>query len=326
MHVLIAHNGIIPAFKYGGTERVVWSLGKSLIKLGHKITYLVAEGSYCDFANVITINPNKNLTEQIPDYVDVIHFNSEPRGDITKPYVVTMHGNRNDEYELNSNTVFVSKNHAERFGSTSYVHNGLDWDDYPNPDFEIRRKAFHFLGKAAWRVKNVKGAINTICSTKSERLNVLGGSRLNVKMGFRLTLSPRISFKGMIGGDDKFSYLNESKGLIFPVVWHEPFGLAITESLYFGAPVFGTPYGSLPELVTSEVGFLSSVQSELTKAIEENSYNPKLCHEYATDIFNSDIMAKKYVEKYELVLKGDKLNNQKPKLIEIKSSKLLPWK
>ena len=326
MEILIVHNGIIPAFKYGGTERVIWSLGKSLIKLGHKVTFLVADGSYCDFANIITINNHKAITEQIPDYIDVIHFNSEPSGNISKPYIVTMHGNRTDKYELNDNTVFVSNNHAERYGSTSYVHNGLDWNDYPNPDFTVKRDSFHFLGKAAWRVKNIKGAIDTICSTKKERLNVLGGNRLNIKMGFRLTFSPRVSFKGMIGGNDKFSYLNKSKGLIFPVIWHEPFGLAITESLYFGAPVFGTPYGSLPELVNSEIGFLSSNQSELTKAIEENVYNPKLCYEYANDIFNSDIMAKRYVEKYEIVIKGGKLNNQKPKLVNLETSKFLLWK
>ncbi|MEF9931013.1 MAG: glycosyltransferase, partial [Bacteroidales bacterium] len=54
----------------------------------------------------------------------------------------------------------------------------------------------------------------------------------------------------MIGGEQKLNILKESKGLIFPVIWNEPFGLAITESLYCGAPVFGTPYGSLPELIT----------------------------------------------------------------------------
>ena len=45
------------------------------------------------------------------------------------------------------------------------------------------------------------------------------------------------------------SLLNASRGLIFPVRWHEPFGLAVIESLYFGCPVFATPYGALPELV-----------------------------------------------------------------------------
>ncbi|RYE12133.1 MAG: glycosyltransferase family 4 protein, partial [Sphingobacteriales bacterium] len=53
MNILIAHNSVIPAFKYGGTQRVIWWLGKELVKRGHKITYLVAKGSHCDFATII---------------------------------------------------------------------------------------------------------------------------------------------------------------------------------------------------------------------------------------------------------------------------------
>ena len=36
---------------------------------------------------------------------------------------------------------------------------------------------------------------------------------------------------------EKGEILNSSKGLVFPVLWHEPFGLAIIESLYYGCPV-----------------------------------------------------------------------------------------
>ncbi len=67
----------------------------------------------------------------------------------------------------------------------------------------------------------------------------------------------------------EFDLLNQSKGLIFPVLWHEPFGLAITESLFYGCPIFGTPYGALPEIVQSEYGFLSNDSKELINAIKE---------------------------------------------------------
>ena len=134
------------------------------------------------------------------------------------------------------------------------MHNGLDWNDYSTPELMKSRNYFHFLGNAAWRVKNVSGAINVIKKTKTQRLKVLGGVRFNFKMGMRFTFSTKVGFEGMVGGQTKFDLLNGSKGLIFPVKWHEPFGLAIIESLYFGCPVFGTPYGSLPELVTSDFG------------------------------------------------------------------------
>ena len=326
MHILIIDNSKIPVLKYGGTERVIWYLGKELVKLGHKVTYLVKQGSSCNFADVLFIDPAKKYVEQIPEYVDVVHINFPPDGEIKKPYVTTLHGNFNEPFDLDLNTIFVSKNHAERFGSTSFIYNGLDWDDYPKPDLIKPRNYFHFLGDASWRVKNVTGAIKVISKTKAENLKVLGGHRLNFRMGFRLTLSPRVTFAGMVGGQEKYQLLQGSKGLIFPVKWNEPFGLAITESLYMGCPVFGTPYGSLPELVHKEVGFLSNKSTALAEAVESaNTFNKNTCHQYAVDVFNSRKMAEAYVQKYEQVMNGQKLNKKNPRLVKVQAEKFLSW-
>ena len=50
MHVLLVNTTPIPVYAYGGTERVIWDLGKSLVKLGHKVSYLVPQGSHCEKA------------------------------------------------------------------------------------------------------------------------------------------------------------------------------------------------------------------------------------------------------------------------------------
>jgi len=55
------NTGLIPVKLYGGTERVIYSLGKELVKLGHDVTYLVKEGSYCNFAKVLFIDTKKLL-------------------------------------------------------------------------------------------------------------------------------------------------------------------------------------------------------------------------------------------------------------------------
>lgn len=303
MNILIVHDQKLPVFTYGGTERVIWSLAKELNLMGHQVAFLLPEGSYCDFAKVYIRDVNKPIEEQIPEHIDIVHFQNEPGFTINKPFIVTVHGNGNEHKEIPDNFVFVSKDHAIRHGSTNFVYNGLDWDEYQSPDFSFPRTHFHFLGKAAWRIKNIRGAIAIIKNTPNEQLAVLGGYRLNFKMGFRFTLSSRIKFYGMVGGQQKFDLLNRSKGLIFPVLWPEPFGLAITESLFYGCPVFGHPIGSLPELVSSEFGFLSESQEELSKAIlEVDQYDRKKCHEYARDVFNSQLMAKNYIFKYEEVL------------------------
>lgn len=326
MNILIANNTVIPVSKYGGTERAIWYLGKELAKKGHRVTYLVKKGSSCDFAKVIFWDENQPLSRQIHADIDVVHLLFSPDEPLEKPYIVTIQGNSNDKRPLDRNTVFVSRNHAERYGSGSFVYNGMDWDDYGKVYLSHKKNYFHFLGNAAWRVKNVAGAIALVNHIEGARLKVLGGYRLNFNMGFRFTLSPKIRFYGMVGGEEKLELLRYSKGLIFPVRWHEPFGIALTESMYFGCPVFGTPYGSLPEIVTKEVGFLSNKLPELREAIAHlEDFSPKKCHERAVEHFNSRKMADAYEKKYDTVLKGHYLNERNPVLKEIQTQKFLDW-
>ena len=326
MNILIAGELVIPAGLYGGAERVVWSLAKELQAMGHRVSFLVKEGSSCPFAEIIVFDSERDISVQIPAETDIAHFHSDPTQPIELPRVVTRHGNRNNPaLESDRNTVFVSENHARRHGSRSYVYNGLDWSEYRKPDLRNERQFFHFLGKALWRVKNVRGAIK-VARKAGEGLKVLGGSRWNLGRPRFALVTPHlsVSFEGMVDNDRKGYFLNESKGLIFPVRWHEPFGLAISESLYFGCPVFGTPYGSLPELVGEEFGFLSASSSELAKAVREaGQYSRERCHEYARDCFNSKVMARQYLERYERVMNGESLNDEQPRLVDYREERFL---
>ena len=330
MHIAIVYEGVIPAKTYGGIQRSIWYLGNELVNRGHKVTYMVGAGSECPFARVIHLNDTRTVAEQIPEDIDIVHLchlSSKRRGEISKPYIYNLRGNIYDDRPLDLNTVFISANHAMRYGSETFVYNGMDWDDYGPVDLDAPRKYFHFLGKAAWRIKNVRGAIKIIHKTPREKLWVLGGYRLNINMGFRLTLSPRVKFCGMVGGMEKSSLIQGSKGLILPVLWDEPFGNAMTESLYFGCPVFATPYGSQKEIVIPEVGVLSDSSDELARAVMEvDSFSRKRCHEYARDNFNSGVMANGYLSIYERVLNGEKLHDKPPQLRPEHATKKLPFK
>jgi glycosyltransferase involved in cell wall biosynthesis len=327
MHILIVNNTSIPVHKYGGTERVIWWLGKALVKAGHQVSYLVAPGSSCEFASVYTYNESVPFNSLIPEGIDVVHLNHHVNEIPNIPYIQTMHGNLNHAMELDQNTVFVSKNHAARFGSESYVHNGIDPTDYGTPilNRDALKNYFHFLGDAAWRVKNVKGAIQ-IAKMAHQKLRVIGGVRFNFNQGIRLSFDTHVRFDGMQGGSAKNEIIKYSKGLIFPVRWHEPFGLALIESLYFGCPVFGTPYGSLPEIVMPEVGYLTTTASGLADAVGDvNSYSRKTCHEYVMDNFTHIQMSASYMRLYEKVLNGEKLNPTAPIIQSIQSDKFLPF-
>ncbi|AMR31772.1 hypothetical protein A0256_10240 [Mucilaginibacter sp. PAMC 26640] len=325
MNILFVNNSRIPATKYGGTERVIWWLGRELVRLGHKVTYLVGAGSVCPFGKVLIFNPAVVMDLQVPDDIDIVHFQFPVYGFTKKPYLITVHNNPGGGNVMDNNSVFVSANHAARHGATTYVYNGIDFADYRKPSLENKRSYTHFLAKAAWRVKNVQGAI-VVATQSDNKLVVMGGTRLNLKMGFRFTPNLNVSFKGMVNNDEKSAVMNGSKALLFPVKWHEPFGVAIIESLYFGCPVFGTPYGSLPELVPAEVGLLSASITTLANGLKNaDDFNRHLCHQYAVEHFNISKMALDYLKLYEIVLNGGQLNAVSPALQEANQPKYLPW-
>lgn len=314
LHVAIVVSGTLPVLKYGGTQRVMWSLGKSLTEMGCRVTFFcdsIIGG--CSFANIFLLDRKKTFLEQLPSDVDVVHFNDKVLFEKERPipYVLTIHGNALSLGDIDPNSIFVSKNHASRYGSKSYVYNGLDWSLLPSVKLDLPRSGYHFLGKSAWRVKNVKGAINVVNKLPNKRLTVLGGSRINFKMGFRITFSRQVYFLGMVNDEKKFSVMESSQGLIFPVTWHEPFGLAMIESLYAGCPVFATSFGSIPEIIIdSGLGFLSNSESEMVDHLSQNhKYNPYYCHRYVVKRFSAQLMAENYMEKYEKVLRGEVLNS-----------------
>ncbi len=333
MKILIAHNAKIPVHAYGGSERIVWWLGKELAGLGHRVVFLVKKGSECPFAEVIFWDEKKPLAAQIPADVDLVHFHFEPGEEIEKPHLITFHENAKSAKTFHPNTVFLSRNHANRHGGEVFVHNGLDFNDYGKPFLDNKRLYLHFLGNAAWREKNVRGAID-IAGKAGVNLHVIGGTRVNFRAGLRITLSPNVRFHGMLGGDGRNAVLNNSRGLVYPVLWHEPFGLAIIESLFYGCPVFGTPHGSLPELLGrqphpngkkdwngkidafySEFGCLSVKKSELVEAVKNTQdFKRRRCQEYVVENFSASRMADDYILLYQKILSGQQLHENSPVL------------
>ena len=299
MNILIAYKHKIPVFKYGGTQRIIWWLGKELVKLGHSVTYLVKKGSHCPFADVIPFDLQKTLKDQIPAHTDIVHFHykiNDPLIDI--PFLMTIHGSEGTLFHENS--VFLSRRHAYTHHSEVYIYNGIDIDDYGEVHLDTRRKHLLFLGKTSRRSKNLKGCIE-IAKRTDMKLAIVGG--------YGFSFDRRIQYKGYLGGRKKNRVIQGSQALLFPVLWEEPFGLAIIESLYYGCPVFGTPYGSLPELIPEDIGYLSNRINDHIDALKNiNRYDRKTCHEYVRDNFTSTIMTKNYLKLYEKVLSGEKLH------------------
>jgi glycosyltransferase involved in cell wall biosynthesis len=344
MKIILVCDSKMPVSPYDDDkERIVWELGRALVRLGHEVCFLVRKGSVCDFAQVLICHEKKPLEDQIPMDADIVHFQEEPRQEISKPYVITQHDNSTKARTFDQNTVFLSDSHARLHGGSVFVYPGLNFSAYATPELGVRRSWFHFLGNASKRGRNVRGAID-LASKVDTRLHVIGGSRVHFRQGLRIPLSPSARFHGALSPDGRDALLNASKGMIFPVLWEEPFSLGVVESLYFGCPIFGTPYGAMPELLGKKVvlkdstapisgsvdaffsdyGCLSVRKTEILEAIRNaDDFDRIRCHEYAVEKFSAQRMAEDYLKLYAQVIRGKPLHAKAPMLQQAPSDKLM---
>lgn len=328
MHIALVHDALIPPLKYGGTERVIYWLAKALLKLGHKVTIVAKPGSRVEGATLITPPSGVSVEDASPSDVDILHLWGTPNLAPKRPFVVTIEGNGRPGEHFHPNTLFVSRKHAENHGAIHYVYNGLPPEDYPCD--KERGDYLVFLAKASWKVKNLAGAISIARAVKM-RLEVLGSSDWPANLHKLLPTIRGVRYRGMVGELEKRTILRRAKGLLFPVRWHEPFGIAITESLASGCPVFGTPYGSLPEIVNDEVGSLSTSSADLETAVRNiQRFTPEKCRARVFEGFTDMDMARSYLKFYKSVLHTGRLSDQSPSVIMTNegfvSQELLPWK
>jgi hypothetical protein len=306
LKVALIHDAKFPVAAYGGTERVVWWLSKGLSEKGIEVTLVCRPGSFSPYAKILPHDFSTPFTRL--DNVDILHYFYNPPGTISTPYLATIGGNgkRGEPFAVNS--VFVSQNHAGRHGASAFVYNGIDPDDYEFRN--VKEASLLFLAKAAWRVKNVKGAVR-IARRSELPLHVIGGKRW-----------PRrwrgVIWEGMLGGKKKAELVAKSRGLLFPVLWHEPFGLAVVEAMVSGTPVLASPFGSLPELITPETGRICKSEPEFVAAVSElASFSPERCRDRVLAAFHYRVMTASYLATYEKILSGYALNSVAPQILEV---------
>lgn len=302
LHICLVHDSVIPPPKYGGTERLLYWLSKALIHMGHQVSLICKSGSLVPGVQIIPLDQLKkgeSWEDLVPSSVDILHLSCTPQNIPKKPFLVTIGGNGQLGETFHPNTVFVSLNHAQNHGSTHFVYNGLDPDEFPMD--EKREPYLVFLAKASWKVKNLQGAIE-IARSAGMRLEVLGSRNWPLGLHKILPAWGGVRYHGMLGDLEKRQILRKAYALLFPVRWHEPFGIAITEALVSGCPVFGTPYGSLPEIISPDVGFLGSGVEEIAHAVRSKTFSPQVCRSRVLKHFTHLEMAKKYLMYYERIL------------------------
>lgn len=301
MHVVVASHDRLPVEGYGGAQRVVVALVRALAALGHRVTLLAQPGTRVPEASRVVAVPPKilkdsgaDLTPLIPDGADILHAHFPlKKGPRSLPFVQTLHSNLKPGSPVPPNTIFLSRDHARRHGSTAFVYNGLDPAEFI---FRRRKEQWDlFLGK----LHSAKGYHWAVEAAKRT------GRRLIVAGGWRPSFAGAIKYVGEVDGKRKRVLLARARCLWMPVLWDEPFGLTTIEAFFSGTPVLGTRRGALPEIVTPEVGALADTLDELIEAGETIAQRePAACRARADRYFTHLQMAEEYVRIYQSVLSG----------------------
>jgi glycosyltransferase involved in cell wall biosynthesis len=311
MHIVHVSRWRLPVTNYGGVPRVIYWLAKAQAEQGHRVTILGPPGTTCPGVRTVAVPVSRAVVDYsphigpyVPADANVVHFHHLPSVPPPLPWVLTVNGNSPAELQYRPMNIYVSRDHARRGGASVVVYNGIDPGEFIYR--ERKDDYFLFLSKVSRPAKGVDIALR-LAREMGFRLVVAGGSRLALYKagGFWNSVLGDVHFCGMVTGQRKADLLAGARALIFPIRWEEPFGLVVTEALVSGTPVITTPRGSMPELVTPDVGFLCGSYEELKAAIRRvENIDPAACRQRVMEHFTSAMCARNYARYYERAIAG----------------------
>jgi len=320
MKIVLFHPVLLPPKDYGGVERVVLWLSQALAEIGHEVWVAALRGSVLpEQVKLLPVSEKERALEavlpRIPGDTECLHLMAPPPREIWEkipiPWLLTVHGNGKAQEVFPKNSIFLSKDHARRHGAEKFIYNGVNPDEYVFRG-DGKTDSYLFLSKTSWSVKNLRGAMR-LSGQADVKLKIAGGRRPWMAR-LRARVSPRFDWVGPVNGLRKAALLASSKALLFPVTWPEPFGLVVVEALISGTPVLASNSGSLPELVSPDVGRILKSEQEWIAALRERDlpFRPERCREYALENFHFRKMARAYEKAYDAVVRGQELHSKFP--------------
>jgi len=348
----------VPPKLYGGTERVVSYLTDELVRLGHEVT-LFASGDSATGARLVACAPHAlrldtavrdplphllvmlERVRQRAEEFDVLHFHIEPLlhfplfRSLARKTVTTLHG-RLDLPDLQplfrefDDLPVVSISDSQRAPAAGMnwvgtVYHGLSPEVCPfNPS--PRGHYFAFLGRVSPE-KGLDRAI-TIARRAGVKLRIAAKVDQADESYFRSSIAPMLNggaveFIGEVGERDKPAFLGNATGLLFPIDWPEPFGLAMIEAMSCGTPVLAWPNGAVPELVDPGVtGFIVNsideavVQLPRLAALERAQVRRRFEARFA-----ASRMAQDYLAVYRALGRRETMEAYKPEPRELRETR-----
>jgi glycosyltransferase involved in cell wall biosynthesis len=259
---------------------------------------------------------------------DLIHFHYEPLigrilengketnlfSEIVVPKVHTFHNTtyidanidyyRSHQDTLNANYVFISKDHRAPLSflaNSTVIYNGIHLEPLPYNDAPEDYLLF------AGRLTEVKGVLEAIEVAKmvGKKLIIFGKVDSTDVEFYENKVKPlidgtQIVYLGEVSLEDKINYYRNAECLLFPISWHEPFGLVLVEAMACGTPVIGFGVGSVGEIVDDgKTGFVVSNVQEMAQRVNDiKKISRQDCRDRVESLFTTDIMVAGYEKLY----------------------------
>lgn len=328
----------VPPHTYGGIELVVSRLSDELVRRGHEVT-LFASGDSQTLACLEAVYPRAiRLEREIKDYTvyemlelkqvceqaaefDIIHshiglaaLTIAPL--VKTPILHTLHGDFTPDnsklYQAHHKQPYISISNAQRQIDLNYlrtVYNGIELEDYPFQSQPQQPPFLAFLG----RLSPEKGPQHAIAIAKQVgwRLKMAGKIDVGDRQFFEQEIAPQIDGKqieylGEINHAQKVQLLGNAALTLFPISWHEPFGLVMIESMATGTPVIGINLGSVPEVIDGgKTGFICHSYEEMAAMIPAAvKLDRRTCREHVKNNFSVSQMVDGYEAAYRELLEG----------------------
>ncbi|MEO6490695.1 MAG: glycosyltransferase [Ferruginibacter sp.] len=326
---------LVPPEGYGGIERLVEIFAKEYSKQGHKVHLLVTTGSNVEGCTIHEfgreIFPPKNsdmrnalftawkFVRKHRNDFDLIHnfgrlayllpvFSHPVQKIMTYQREISYRNNRLTGFLPVKNMVFTacSANLLSRLdptGTWEVVYNGIDFSKYDFRPANDNEMTLMFLG----RIERVKGCHHAIqVALETGNTLIIAGNVSPLKeeqVYFRNEIEPfidgkKIKYVGAINDQQKNHYLGQSKALLFPIEWNEPFGIVMIEAMACGTPVIAFNKGSVNEVIDQGItGFKVNTLQEMVSAVENiDLIDREKCRLQAEKRFAASIIAERYLK------------------------------
>lgn len=320
----------VPPQKYGGTELFIAQLAEELKRIGLDVcVYTVGESTVKTekrwlyskqewpiasdlYGDMKDLNHTSWSLADCWDDADIVHLNNAPGLAFSRlrgpRFVYTLHHPLTpelSEYYTNFDTVeYVTISHfqkmKEKMERARTIHHGVDlsvFNFYPK-----KQDYLSFIGRIA-PVKGTHLAIE-VAKKSGIPLKIAGEVQPMFKEYFDTMVKPHIDGKFIeyIGEADlaaKNELLGNSRAMLFPIQWDEPFGLVMIEAMATGTPVIAMPGGSVPEVVKNGVsGYVCANTDEMAEKVKNLDIAPHGIRAYVQQNFSVERMAREYAQLY----------------------------